>query len=114
MVDFINKIILDNPLVDYLMAAGFIFLVIALKKSASKKITRVIFSFFRKIGRPINEQEFFDLVLQPLERFIVFLAVYLLGLFEIFIISILIFRLLFICKTFFSIFLRCLYFRFTS
>ena len=76
MVDFINKIILDNPLVDYLMAAGFILLVIGLKKSASKKITRVIFSLFRKMGRPINEQEFFDLVLQPLERFIVFLTVY--------------------------------------
>ena len=76
MVDFINKIILDNPLVDYLMAAGFILLVIGLKKSASKKIMRVIFSLFRKMGRPINEQEFFDLVLQPLERFIVFLTVY--------------------------------------
>lgn len=76
MTDFINKIILDNPLVDYLMAAGFILLVIVLKKSASKKITRVIFSLFRKMGRPINEQEFFDLVLLPLERFIVFLAVY--------------------------------------
>lgn len=76
MVDFINKIILDNPLVDYLMAAGFILLVIVLKKSASKKITRVIFYVFRKMGRLINEQEFFDLVLVPLERFIVFLAIY--------------------------------------
>jgi len=76
MVEFINKIILDNPLVDYLLAAGFIFLVIVLKKIASKKISKLIFYLFRKMGRSINEQEFLDLVLKPLERFIVFLAVY--------------------------------------
>lgn len=77
MFEFINKVVLDNPLVDYLMVLGFLLLVVILKKSASKKITRVVFYLFRKMGRTINEKEFFDLVLVPLERFIVFLAVYL-------------------------------------
>ncbi len=76
MLKFLNKVVLDNPLVDYLVVAGFLLLVLILKKSASKKITRVVFYLFRKMGRTINEKEFFDLVLAPLERFIVFLAVY--------------------------------------
>lgn len=69
--------ILDNMVSDYLWVIGFILLVLVLKKRASKNFTRLVFIAFRKMGRKINEQEFFDLVLAPLENFIVMLAAYL-------------------------------------
>ena len=77
MQDILNKTMFDNTLRDYLMVAGFILLVLVLRKTASKKITRLIFYLFRKMGRSINEKDFFDLVLAPLENFIFFLASYL-------------------------------------
>jgi MscS family membrane protein len=58
------------------MVFGFILSVLILRKVASKKITRLIFYAFRKMGRKINEKEFFDLVLAPLENFIFFSATY--------------------------------------
>lgn len=77
MQDILNKTMFDNVLRDYLMVAGFILLVLILRKTASKKITGLIFYLFRKMGRKINEKDFFDLVLAPLENFIFFLASYL-------------------------------------
>jgi MscS family membrane protein len=77
MKTFLKTIVLDNPVSDYLWVVGFILLVLVLKKRASKNFTRLVFIAFRKMGRRINEQEFFDLVLAPLENFIVMLAAYL-------------------------------------
>ena len=77
MKTFLKTIVLDNPVSDYLWVVGFILLVLILKKRASKNFTRLVFIAFRKMGRRINEQEFFDLVLAPLENFIVMLAAYL-------------------------------------
>ncbi len=70
-----NKIILNNPIVDYLIVTGILMLIFLFKKRASKNITRLVFFIFRKLGRNINEKEFFDLVLAPLENFIVFLTI---------------------------------------
>jgi MscS family membrane protein len=77
MKDILRTIIWDNPVNDYLWVFGIILVVLILKKRASKNITRLIFYLFRKMGRRINEKEFFDLVLAPLENFIVMLAAYL-------------------------------------
>jgi MscS family membrane protein len=76
MQEVLNKTFLDNSFKDYLMVFGFIFSVLILRKVASKKITRLIFYAFRKMGRRINEKEFFDLVLAPLENFVFFSATY--------------------------------------
>ena len=76
MQEVLNKTFLDNSFRDYLMVFGFILSVLILRKVASKKITRLIFYAFRKMGRNINEKEFFDLVLGPLEKFIFFSATY--------------------------------------
>lgn len=70
-----NKIILNNPLIDYLIVLGILMLILLFKKRASKNITRLVFFIFRKLGRNINEKEFFDLILAPLENFIVFLTI---------------------------------------
>lgn len=77
MQDILKKVILDNTLKEYLVVAGFILFVLLFHKVASKKITRLIFFLFRKMGRNINEKDFFNLVLAPLENFVFFLASYL-------------------------------------
>ncbi len=77
MQDFTNRIVLNNPIGDYLVVALVLLVIFILKKRASKNITRLIFFLFRKLGRKINETEFFELILAPLENFIVFLTGYL-------------------------------------
>lgn len=72
-----DKIILNNPVSDYLLVGGILLGILILKKSASRNITKLIFYIFRKLGRKINEAEFFSLVLSPLENFIVFLTAFL-------------------------------------
>lgn len=77
MQAFMRQIIWNNRVGDYLIVASILLLVYILKKRASKNITRVVFFVFRKMGRKINEKEFFELVLGPIENFIVFLSAYL-------------------------------------
>ena len=77
MQDLTNKILLNNPIGDYLVVGLVLLIIFILKKRASKNITRLIFFLFRKLGRRINETEFFELILAPLENFIVFLTGYL-------------------------------------
>lgn len=77
MQDLTNRIVLNNPIGDYLVVALVLLVIFILKKRASKNITRLIFFLFRKLGRKINETEFFELILAPLENFIVFLTGYL-------------------------------------
>jgi MscS family membrane protein len=73
---FLHNRLFDNYISDYLIVFGIILLVWILKKRASKNITRLIFYVFKRMGRVIDEKEFFNLVLAPLENFILFLAVY--------------------------------------
>ncbi len=73
---FLHNRLFDNYISDYLIVFGIILLVWILKKRASKNITRLIFYVFKRMGRVIDENEFFNLVLAPLENFILFLAVY--------------------------------------
>lgn len=77
MKNILDTVILNNPIRDYLIISAVVFLALVLKKRASKNITRLVFRVFRKMGRQINEKEFFDLVLAPLENFFFFLVVYL-------------------------------------
>lgn len=77
MREILNTVILNNPVSDYLLVFGIILLVLILKKRASKKLTIFFFMGFRKMGKTINEKEFFDRVLSPLENFIFFLSAYL-------------------------------------
>lgn len=76
MQEILNKSLFDNTISSYLIVFGVISLVWILKKRASKNITRLVFYFFKRMGRVIDEKEFFNLVLAPLENFIFFLAVY--------------------------------------
>lgn len=73
---FLQYRLFDNAISDYLLVLGIVLLVWLLKTRASKNITRLVFYLFRRMGRVIDEKEFFNLVLAPLENFILFLAVY--------------------------------------
>ena len=77
MRELLSRVVFNNPVSDYLLVFGFILTVLILKKIASKNLTRLIFFVFRKMGKGINENEFFDRVLSPLENFIFFLSAYL-------------------------------------
>ena len=76
MKEILSSTLFDNTISDYLVVIGIIALAWLMKKRASKNITRLIFFVFRRMGRVIEEKEFFNLVLAPLENFILFLAVY--------------------------------------
>ena len=76
MKSLLQYTLFDNHVSDYLLVLGIILLVWVLKKRASKNITRLVFYIFKRMDRVIDEKEFFNLVLAPLENFILFLAVY--------------------------------------
>ncbi|MEY3687563.1 MAG: hypothetical protein RIR84_404 [Bacteroidota bacterium] len=76
MQDVLSKSLFDNTISSYLIVFGIILLVWILKKRASQHMTRLVFYLFKRMGRVIDEREFFNLVLAPLENFIFFLAVY--------------------------------------
>ena len=59
MQEVLNRTFLDNSFRDYGMVFGFILSALILRKITTKKITRLIFYVFRKMGRKINEKEFF-------------------------------------------------------
>lgn len=46
------------------------------EEEGQQKYNPIDFFVFRRMGRVIEEKEFFNLVLAPLENFILFLAVY--------------------------------------
>lgn len=76
MQEMLHRSLFDNAISNYLIVFGIILLVWILKKRASKNMTRLVFYLFKRMGRIIDEKEFFNLVLAPLENFILFLAVY--------------------------------------
>ena len=74
----LDTIIWENAIWEYALIAGILLFVIILKRRAGKKITRVVFYFFRRMGRVIDEERFLELVLPPLENFIVALTAFIL------------------------------------
>ncbi|MFM7222968.1 MAG: mechanosensitive ion channel family protein [Bacteroidota bacterium] len=74
----LDTIIWENAIWEYALITGILLFVIILKRRAGKKITRVVFYFFRRMGRVIDEERFLELVLPPLENFIVALTAFIL------------------------------------
>lgn len=74
----LDTIIWENTIWEYALITGILLFVIILKRRAGKKITRVVFYFFRRMGRVIDEERFLELVLPPLENFIVALTAFIL------------------------------------
>lgn len=71
MNEFLNKVILDNPVRDYLILAGVLLLISLFKRFLSKGIAAILFRLVKRWSPRIAEKEFVDLLLRPLEYFLV-------------------------------------------
>lgn len=77
MENWMGKIIFENQAADILIVIGVLMLMLLLRKRATKKLVGFIFYLFRKKGKSTSEKEFMELVLSPLENFIITLTAYL-------------------------------------
>ncbi len=77
MEKWMGKIVFENPVSDFLIVISVLLLMLILRKKATRKLVGFIFYLFRKKGRSTSEKEFLDLVLHPLENFIITLTAYL-------------------------------------
>ncbi len=74
MNDFFDRIFLNNSVGDYLTVALVILGMYILKKYFSRPIAAIIIYFLRRSGRRVDRQAFIDLILAPLEQFIMILT----------------------------------------
>jgi len=73
MNDFLNKVILDNTIGQYLLVAFIIGLAYLLKKYVGRWASRILFLLMNLIGRKMDEKAFVSLVLRPVEFFLFWL-----------------------------------------
>jgi MscS family membrane protein len=71
MHDFWSFIVLGNPLKSYIIVAGTILFVIALKRVISRLIAQLIFRVVRRMGTGLDRSAFLDLVVGPIGTFLV-------------------------------------------
>jgi len=69
-MDFFNKIYLDNTLGTWLTIAGIIALALLLKKYVSQYIASLLYRLVHKIWKTVDKKSFVDLVLAPLQWFL--------------------------------------------
>jgi MscS family membrane protein len=73
MESILQKIILDNSIESYLYVFGIIALTFILKRIVSKYLAKLLFKFVGKAGKKIARESFLNLVLQPLDLFLILL-----------------------------------------
>ncbi|PWU02061.1 MAG: hypothetical protein C5B52_06140 [Bacteroidetes bacterium] len=74
MDNLLDKVILDNRVRDYIVVFASIFVIYILKKFFSKPLARIIIAGLRIMGKDVDQKAFVDLILDPLESFLVILA----------------------------------------
>ena len=74
MNDFLNRMVLNNSIGDYLAIWLIILGMYLLKKYFSRPIVAAIIFLSKRMGRKIDRQAFVDLILAPLEYFIIILT----------------------------------------
>ncbi|MBC9931346.1 mechanosensitive ion channel family protein [Chitinophaga qingshengii] len=70
MNDFLNQVILDNPVRDYLILIGVLLFVSFIKRYVSKGMAAILFRLVRHWSPQIEEKDFINLLLRPLEYFL--------------------------------------------
>ncbi len=70
-MDFLNHVYFNNTVKSYLVVASIIVLVLLFKRYISKFTASFIFRNIRRIWPAVQKQRFLDLVVVPIERFIV-------------------------------------------
>lgn len=71
MDKFLQQEILDNTIALYLYVLGTILLAILLKRLISKYVAKLLYKFVAKAAKNVARQSFLDLVVQPLDVFLV-------------------------------------------
>jgi MscS family membrane protein len=74
MESFFDVVILDNTIRLYLLVAGSILLALFLKRILSRYIAGLLFSIVKKIAKGVDKKSFVDLVVSPLEIFLLLLV----------------------------------------
>jgi MscS family membrane protein len=74
MHDFWNTILLSNSLKNLVIVAATILFVVALKRVISRLIARFMFRFIRRMDSGAHKTDFLDLVVGPLNTFLVVLV----------------------------------------
>ena len=74
MNDFLNKMIFDNPVKNYLIVAGVILFVLILKRVISRYFAGLIYRLVRIVFRDVDKSSFSGLVAKPLGLFIFILV----------------------------------------
>jgi MscS family membrane protein len=69
MNEFLDKIFLDNPIRDYLVLIGVLFFVSFIKRYVSKGLAAILFRLVKHWSPQIEEKDFVNLLLRPLEYF---------------------------------------------
>ena len=69
-MDFLNEIYFDNSVRNYCIVAGSFLLMLILKRFLSRYIASVLFRLVHRIWKDIDKKSFVDLVVEPLEWFL--------------------------------------------
>ena len=72
-MDFFDNIYFDNSVKSYCIAGGGILLMLVLKRFLSRYIASLLFRFTKRIWKNIEKKNFVDLVVEPLEWFLLIL-----------------------------------------
>jgi Small-conductance mechanosensitive channel len=73
MQTFLDKVILDNTIRSYLIAAASILLIVLLKRLISRYLAGLLFTLVKRIARGVDKRSFVKLVVSPLEVFLLLL-----------------------------------------
>jgi MscS family membrane protein len=74
MDNFLDQVFLDNPVRDYLVLAAVLLFVFVIKRFLSKIIATLIFRVVKHWSPQIDQRDFVNLLLRPLEYFLVLVA----------------------------------------
>ncbi len=77
MQSFLQKIILNNTVLDYLILLGVVLLILLLKHIISTYIANLFFGLFHKASWNLGRETFINLVRGPLHVFLILLVVFL-------------------------------------
>jgi MscS family membrane protein len=75
MPEFLQTVVLDNPLISYLWIAAIILAMLLLKGIISRLLCMLLYRFFPKAKKYVSREQFIELVLIPMEWFIVWTVV---------------------------------------
>ena len=72
-MDFLDRIYLDNTVKSYLIVGGTILLMFILKRYLSRYIASLLYKIVKKFWKNVEKKSFVDLVVEPLEWFLLIL-----------------------------------------